>query len=116
MADCIFCSIVAGDIPAKIVHRTESVVAFKDINPQAPLHVQIVPTRHIRDAAALGADDAVVLSEMGAVAKTIATDAGYDPEARGYRLVMNIGPDSLSSVPHLHLHVLAGRTMEWPPG
>jgi len=116
VADCIFCSIVAGDIPATIVHRTESVVAFKDINPQAPLHVQVVPTRHIRDAAALSVDDALVLSEMVAAAKTIAADAGYDPEARGYRLVMNIGPDSLSSVPHLHLHVLAGRTMEWPPG
>ena len=114
--DCIFCSIAAGEIPAKIVVQTPTVVAFKDINPQAPLHVQVIPVAHIVDAAHLEVGDAEVLTEMLAVAKQVASDAGYDAETRGYRLVMNVGPDSQSTVPHLHLHVLAGRSMTWPPG
>jgi histidine triad (HIT) family protein len=114
--DCIFCGIATGEIPAKIVAQTDNVVAFKDINPQAPLHVQVIPIRHIVDAAHLEADDAGVLLEMTAIARHVAQDAGYDVTSRGYRLVMNVGPDSQSTVPHLHLHVLAGRSMTWPPG
>ena len=114
--DCIFCGIAAGEIPAKIVAKTDNVVAFKDINPQAPLHVQVIPIRHIVDAAHLEPGDGPVLSEMTAIAKHVAEEAGFDAESRGYRLVMNVGPDSLSTVPHLHLHVLAGRSMTWPPG
>ena len=114
--DCIFCGIAARDIPAKIVAQTNNVVAFKDINPQAPLHVQVIPIRHIVDAAHLEAGDGEVLAEMTAIAKQVAEEAGFDAETRGYRLVMNVGPDSLSTVPHLHLHVLAGRSMTWPPG
>ena len=116
MADCVFCGIAAGEIPAKVVARTEAVIAFRDINPQAPLHVQVIPVRHIRDAAALEPADAPLLAEMLSVAKDLAEESGYDPETRGYRLVMNVGPDSQSTVPHLHLHVLAGRSMNWPPG
>ena len=114
--DCLFCSIVAGEIPAKIVYRTDTVVAFADINPQAPLHVQVIPVRHITDAAHLEAADGSVLADMAIAAKLVAQAAGYDSEERGYRLIMNVGPDSLSTVAHLHLHVLAGRPMTWPPG
>jgi len=78
--------------------------------------VQVIPIRHIVDAAHLEVSDAAVLVEMTAVAKQVAEDAGLDPATRGYRLVMNVGPDSQSTVPHLHLHVLAGRSMTWPPG
>ena len=76
---------------------------------RSPLHVQVIPVRHLRDAASLEPEDASLLAEMFQVAKGLAEEGGYDPETRGYRLVFNVGPDSQSTVPHLHLHVLAGR-------
>jgi histidine triad (HIT) family protein len=111
MTDCLFCNIVAGDVPAEIVHETENTVAFKDINPAAPLHVLVVPRRHIDDASVVGADDGPVLAEMLMAARAVAEEAGVAGPDRGYRLMFNVGPDALNSVPHLHLHVLGGQKL-----
>ena len=113
-ADCLFCRIVAGEIPAEIVHRSELAVAFRDLNPQAPVHVLVVPRRHIDDAGTLEAGDAEALAGVFAAAREVAEAEGI--AERGYRLVFNVGEDALNSVPHLHLHVLGGRQLAWPPG
>ena len=113
-ADCLFCRIVAGDVPADIVERSELSVAFRDVNPQAPVHVLVVPRRHIENAAELQPGDAEVLSDLFSVATQVAVAEGIDE--RGYRLVFNVGEDASNSVPHLHLHVLGGRRLAWPPG
>ena len=107
-ANCIFCKIVAGDLPSEIVYETESTLAFKDINPAADLHVLVIPRRHIDDASVVTADDGPVLAEMLMAARAVADQAGLAPPERGYRLIFNIGPDAMNSVPHLHLHVLGG--------
>jgi histidine triad (HIT) family protein len=112
--DCLFCSIVAGDIPAEVVQRDEGTVAFRDINPQAPVHVLVVPARHITDADVLTDDDTADLAAVFAAARAVAADEGI--AASGYRLVFNVGSDAQNSVPHLHLHVLGGRSLNWPPG
>jgi histidine triad (HIT) family protein len=114
--DCLFCGIVAGDVPADIVRTDERTVAFRDLNPQAPMHVLVVPRRHITNASTLVGTDADDLLAMVTAAKVVADAEGFGGEDRGYRLVFNVGPDSLNSVPHLHLHVLGGRTFGWPPG
>ena len=114
--DCLFCGIVAGDVPADIVRTDERTVAFRDLNPQAPVHVLVVPRRHIVNAATLAADDGDDLAAMMMAAKAVADLEGFGGDDRGYRLVLNVGPDALNSVPHLHLHVLGGRTFNWPPG
>ena len=111
---CVFCRIVAGELPSDQVHATEQTVAFRDLNPQAPVHVLVVPRRHIDDAAALGPGDAEVLEEMFATALHVAESEGI--AARGYRLLFNVGEDASNSVPHLHLHVVGGRRLAWPPG
>jgi len=116
MADCLFCSIVAGDIPADIVHRDERTVAFRDIAPQAPVHVLVVPTRHIVDAGTVVPEDAEDVVALLTTAKAVADAEGFGSEDRGYRLAFNVGPDAMNSVPHLHLHVLGGRSFDWPPG
>ncbi|MGP0029964.1 MAG: HIT domain-containing protein [Acidimicrobiales bacterium] len=108
MTDCLFCGIVAGEVPAEVVHRTPTTVAFKDIAPAAPLHVLVVPTRHIADASAIEAGDGELLADMVMAARAVAEAAGVAGPDRGYRLVFNVGPDALNSVPHLHLHVLGG--------
>jgi histidine triad (HIT) family protein len=112
MTDCLFCSIVAGDEPAEIVHETENTVAFKDIAQAAPLHVLVVPRRHIDDASVVGAADGDLLAEMLMAARAVAEEAGVAGPDRGYRLMFNVGPDALNSVPHLHLHVLGGRKLD----
>jgi histidine triad (HIT) family protein len=112
MTDCLFCKIVAGELPAEIVHQTETTVAFKDIHPAAPLHVLVVPRRHIDDAAAITADDGPLLADMVLVAQAVAQAAGVATPERGYRLVFNVGPDAMNSVPHLHLHVLGGEPLK----
>jgi histidine triad (HIT) family protein len=115
MADCLFCRIVAGEIPAKIVRRTDDVLAFHDIDARAPVHVLVIPTRHVaavRDAR--GSDDEVLLGRLLAFSAEVATELGLD--GRGYRIVTNTGPDAGQSVAHLHLHVLGGRKLTWPPG
>jgi|ERR1700722_1625848 histidine triad (HIT) family protein len=113
---CLFCGIVAGDVPAEIVHTTERTVAFRDLNPFAPVHVLVVPKRHIPNAAEIGTDDADDVAELFVAAKAVADAEGIGGADRGYRLIFNVGPDANNSVPHLHLHVLGGRAMDWPPG
>lgn len=112
-ADCLFCKIVAGEIPGDIVHETETTVAFRDIQPQAPTHVLVVSRNHHENAVSLASaepETAVdLLRAMGAVAE-------QEGLVGGYRLVFNTGPDASQSVPHVHGHVLGGRSMGWPPG
>jgi histidine triad (HIT) family protein len=111
MTDCLFCRIVAGELPSETVHETETTVAFKDIHPAAPLHVLVVPRRHIDDAAAVTAEDGAILADMLLAAKAVAEDAGVAGPDRGYRLIFNVGPDAMNSVAHLHLHVLGGEPL-----
>lgn len=110
--DCLFCGIVAGDVPAEIVRRTERTVAFRDINPQAPTHVLVVPTAHQRDAAALAEADPQTTAELVTTAAAVAAEEGH----ADYRLVFNTGAGVGQTVFHTHLHLLAGRPMTWPPG
>ena len=115
MADCLFCRIVAGEIPAKVAKRTADAVAFHDIDPKAPVHVLVIPTKHVPAVrAADGADGEAMLGRLLAFSAQVATELGLD--GRGYRIVTNTGPDAGQSVDHLHLHVLGGRKMTWPPG
>ena len=111
--DCLFCRIVAGEIPSDRVHEDEEVLAFRDINPQAPTHVLVIPRRHIPDAHALSDPDAPLLARLFAVMRRIADDSGLGD---GYRIATNIGPAAGQSVPRLHFHLLGGRTLSWPPG
>lgn len=114
MADCLFCRIVAGEIPSQQVASTAGTYAFRDIDPVAPTHVLVVPRRHIADASAVTAEDGDVLAEMLTTAQQVAASEGV--AASGYRLVFNVGEDASNSVPHLHLHVIGGRRLGWPPG
>ena len=114
MADCLFCRIVAGEIPATIVKRTEDAVAFRDIDPRAPTHVLVIPTRHLDGADSVGADQHSVWSDVMALATQVARDLGVAES--GYRLVVNQGKNGGQSVGHLHVHLLGGRRMAWPPG
>jgi histidine triad (HIT) family protein len=111
--DCLFCRIEAGEIPADRVYEDEEVIAFRDIHPRAPTHVLVIPRRHVADAHALSDEDGPLLGALFAATRRIADDAGL---ARGYRVVTNVGPEAGQSVLHLHLHLLGGRTMGWPPG
>jgi len=115
MSDCLFCKIIAGQIPAAIVYQDERVVAFKDINPQAPTHLLIVPRRHIGTLNDLVAgDDDNLIGEMVRRAAALAKDHGH--AERGYRTVFNCNADAGQTVFHIHLHLLGGRTLTWPPG
>jgi histidine triad (HIT) family protein len=113
-ADCIFCRIANGELEAKVVHRDDETVAFRDINPQAATHVLIIPRRHIPSIDALQADDAELVGKLFIVAQQIARADGV--HEGGYRVVMNSGPDAGQSVAHIHLHLLGGRRFRWPPG
>ncbi|MBN1335721.1 MAG: histidine triad nucleotide-binding protein [Deltaproteobacteria bacterium] len=110
----VFERIVAREIPAAIVHEDEWIVAFRDIEPQAPFHVLVVPRTPIPRLRDAGPEEAGILGRMLLVARKVATEAGYDDV--GFRCVLNDGPDAGQVVPHLHLHVLAGRGFGWPPG
>lgn len=103
-------------MPAEVVHTTDRTVAFRDISPQAPVHVLVVPRRHVEHAGSLTDEHADDLAAMFAAARAVAAAEGIDAPERGYRLVLNVGRDAQNSVPHLHLHVLGGRPMTWPPG
>jgi diadenosine tetraphosphate (Ap4A) HIT family hydrolase len=111
---CLFCQIIAGDIPARRVHEDDLVLAIEDINPVAPVHQLLMPRQHIASAAELGEVDAAMLGRLFTVAARLAAAAGL-PE-RGYRLVSNVGADGGQSVPHLHVHLVGGRRFAWPPG
>jgi histidine triad (HIT) family protein len=114
VTDCLFCKIIAGQIPASIVYQDDRVVAFKDINPQAPTHVLVVPRRHIASLNELAADDDGLVGAIVRRGAALAKAAGHAD--RGYRTVLNCNADAGQTVFHIHLHVLGGRTMTWPPG
>ena len=111
MNDCIFCRIAAGEIPARIIAEENAALAFHDLQPQAPIHVLVIPTRHVASAAEA---DSATLGAVLTLAAKVARD--LDLDARGYRLVTNVGPEGGQSVHHLHVHLLGGRQMRWPPG
>jgi histidine triad (HIT) family protein len=112
--DCLFCRIVAGEVPSDRVASSDRVYAFRDIQPAAPVHVLVVPRRHITDARHVSEVDGDLLAEMVMMARQVAEQE--EIAEGGYRLVFNVGDDALNSVPHLHLHVVGGRRMGWPPG
>ena len=116
MTDCLFCRMVAGEIPADVVHETDRVFAFRDINPQAPTHVLVIPKDHHRTAAEFAAADPTLLADVVTAAHTVAEQEGLLGERAGYRLVTNTGPQAGQSVFHVHFHVLGGRDLRWPPG
>jgi histidine triad (HIT) family protein len=111
--DCLFCRIATGEIPADIVHEDDALLAFRDLNPQAPTHVLVIPRDHIASAADLRQSDGQLLGRMFATISDIADREGL---SHGWRVVTNVGPHAGQSVEHLHLHLLGGRTMAWPPG
>ena len=113
-SNCLFCKIVAGDIPSTKVYEDEHVLAFRDIAPQAPVHILIVPKAHISSALELSGDNSSVVAHIFEVAGKIAGDMGFDKT--GFRLVNNCGEDGGQTVQHLHFHLLAGRGLQWPPG
>lgn len=112
MNSCVFCRIVAGEIPATIVKRTDGALAFKDLNPQAPTHLLVIPTTHV--SSLNDAKDVKLLGDLLSFARDVAKEAGI--ATKGYRVVLNTNPDGGQTVFHLHLHVLGGRAMQWPPG
>ena len=115
MADeCIFCGIVSGDIPAKVVYRDDEVVAFEDIKPVAPLHLLVIPTRHIASVRDLGREDDALLGKLIETANQLAKE--HDIHDQGFRLNLNAGPNGGQTVYHLHVHLIGGRFMTWPPG
>jgi histidine triad (HIT) family protein len=114
VSDCLFCRIVAGTLPAKIVYQDEQVIAFEDINPQAPVHVLVIPRRHIASIADFTAADAGLLVQITQVCVKMARDKGIADS--GFRVVTNVGSAAGQSVFHVHLHVLGGRRLSWPPG
>ena len=111
---CLFCRVIAGEIPSSKVYEDDEVYAFNDINPQAPLHALIVPRRHIRTLNDLEASDDQLIGSMFRAASDLATQHGYAD--RGYRTVFNCNADAGQTVFHIHLHLLAGRALHWPPG
>ena len=114
MAECLFCAIVAGEIPATTVLETDRILAFRDINPQAPTHVLVIAKAHYPDVAALAAADAALLGEViDAVQQVAAADGVAET---GYRVVFNTGAEAGQTVPHVHGHLLGGRALAWPPG
>lgn len=112
--DCIFCRIVEGEIPAQVVHREDDIVAFRDVDPQAPTHILVIPTRHVESMNRLQSSDGGLMGRLILAARTIAQAEGIAES--GYRLVLNTERGAGQSVFHLHLHVLGGRSMRWPPG
>ena len=114
MADCLFCAIVAGDIPAERVRESPRTLAFRDINPQAPVHVLVIPKEHYPDLAALAGAGDGLLAEVAEQAHLVASAEGV--AETGYRVVFNTGAEAGQTVGHAHAHVLGGRPMTWPPG
>ena len=112
--DCLFCSIANKDIPAEIVYEDDSVIAFRDIHAQAPTHALVIPKKHIATINDIDSSDNELIGHMFQAAKKIAADEGASDN--GYRLVMNCNSDGGQTVYHIHLHVLAGRSLQWPPG
>jgi len=114
MSDCLFCKIINGEIPSEKVYEDDDIYAFRDITPVAPLHALIIPKKHIASINELENNDAETMGKLFLAAKKIAADEGYTD--KGFRTVMNCGEDAGQTVFHVHLHVLAGRDLNWPPG
>ncbi len=114
MSDCIFCKIIKKEIPAKIVYEDDKVVAFEDVNPQAPVHILIVPIKHIPTILDITQDDNALIGHIFMVANNIAKNKGIS--GSGFRTVFNCNKDAGQAVYHIHLHILGGRRMAWPPG
>lgn len=112
--DCLFCRIAAGALPAKIVYEDDQTLAFRDIDPKAPTHVLVIPRRHIASVNELEDSDADLVGRLYLTAQEVAEAEGIKDS--GYRLVMNNGADAGQTVDHIHLHVLGGRSLSWPPG
>lgn len=108
---CLFCKIIAGEIPSEMVYKDKEVVVFKDIKPAAPVHLMVVPVKHIVSLATMKDTDTLVVGKMAAVANKVANEQGL--AKRGYRLVINSGPDAGQVIQHLHMHLLGGRTLAW---
>lgn len=113
-SECIFCKIAAKELGTSLLYESDEIVAFRDIHPRAPVHILIIPRRHIPKVSALAPEDADLVGRMVFVAKLLAEQEGL--AERGYRLVFNCGPDSGQEVAHIHLHLLGGRRLGWPPG
>jgi len=113
MKDCLFCRIIAGEIPARKVYEDELTFAFEDVNPQAPTHVLVVPKKHIRGLKEASSEDADIIGQCQLAAAHVARERGIE---NGYRTVLNVGPGAGQSVFHLHVHLLGGRDLKWPPG
>jgi histidine triad (HIT) family protein len=113
-SDCIFCKIVAKEIPAGLVYQDDMVTAFRDVNPGAPVHVLLVPNQHVANTEALEASHDAAVGAVMRAARTVAQQEGVAES--GYRLVVNTGRDAKNTVPHLHVHLLGGRPLDWPPG
>ena len=111
---CIFCRIAAGEIPARIAYENDAIFAFHDVDPRAPVHVLLIPRKHIASVNDLTAGDGDLVGKLFVAAKDLAHELGVSTS--GYRLVMNCGEDAGQSVNHIHLHLLGGRSMKWPPG
>lgn len=114
MKDCLFCRIIAGEIPSQKVYEDERVLAFKDINPVAPVHFLVVPKQHLGSLSDAGEAELSLLGHLQLVAVQLARQAGI--AQGGYRVIINCGPDGGQTIYHLHLHLLGGREMRWPPG
>jgi len=114
MSDCLFCRIVRKEIPAEILHEDDEVLAFRDINPQAPVHFLVIPKKHLSSLAEVTATDERLLSRIVAAINAVAAKQGLG--AGGFRVVTNVGREAGQTVPHLHFHVLGGRSFAWPPG
>lgn len=114
MTDCLFCKMVSGEIQPEIVYDDDDILAFRDVNPQAPVHILVIPKRHIATTNDLQPEDAVLVGKLFLAAKEIAIKEGIDE--RGYRSLINCNREAGQSVFHLHLHLLGGRAMGWPPG
>ena len=110
--DCVFCKIVDGEIPSDTIYENEHIIAFNDLDPQAPIHFLVIPKKHITSLATLDEEDSKLIGQIMLAIKNIANQQGLE----GYRVVTNIGEDGGQSVPHLHFHVLGGRSLNWPPG
>jgi histidine triad (HIT) family protein len=114
VTDCLFCRIAAGEIPAQVVYEDDDVLAFRDIDPQAPVHVLVIPRRHVANLTVAASEDPELVARVTAAAAAVAAQEGVSQS--GYRTVVNTGPDAQQSVEHLHLHVIGGRQLGWPPG
>lgn len=110
--DCVFCKIAAGEIPTEAIYEDENLIAFNDLDPQAPIHFLVIPKKHITSLATLDEADSALISQIMLTIAKLAKDKGLE----GYRVVINIGEEGGQSVPHLHFHVLGGRSFNWPPG